>query len=44
MNINNAKKIIGYYPKVSLKKGLKKTWEWFIKNSDQYKKRHNYFK
>jgi GDP-L-fucose synthase len=44
MNINNAKKIIGYCPKVSLKKGLKKTWEWFIKNNDQYKKRHNYFK
>jgi len=44
MNIDNAKKILGYSPKVSLKEGLKETWSWYINNSVQNKKRHNYFK
>jgi GDP-L-fucose synthase len=44
MNINNAKKILGYNPKISLKDGLKETWSWYINNSSQNKKRHNYFK
>jgi|TARA_B110000093_G_C12948653_1_gene401406 GDP-L-fucose synthase len=44
MNIDNAKKIIGYQPKVSLKEGLQETWSWYLKNSDQNQKRHNYFK
>ena len=44
MNIENAKKIIGYEPKVTLKDGLKKTWNWYIKNKNENDLRHNYFK
>jgi GDP-L-fucose synthase len=44
MDISNAKKILGYSPKISLKEGLKETWSWYINNSNQNKKRHNYFK
>jgi GDP-L-fucose synthase len=44
MNIDNAKKILGYNPKVSLKEGLKETWSWYVNNNGQNKKRHNYFK
>ena len=44
MNIDNAKKILGYNPNFSLKEGLKETRSWYIKNSAQSKKRHNYFK
>ena len=44
MNIDNAKKILGFFPKYSLKKGLKETWSWYINNSSQSEKRHNYFK
>ena len=44
MNIDNAKKILGYEPKFTLKEGLKETWSWYIKNSLQTEKRHNYFK
>lgn len=43
MSVKNAKKILGYEPEFSLKKGLKETWDWYIKNSKQNKKRHNYF-
>ncbi len=44
MNIDNAKKIIGYQPKTSLKQGLLNTWEWYIKNKDENELRHNYFR
>jgi GDP-L-fucose synthase len=44
MNIDNAKKILGYSPQVSLKEGLKETWSWYINNSNQSFERHNYFK
>lgn len=44
MNISNAKKILGYSPKISLKDGLKETWSWYVNNAHQNKKRHNYFK
>lgn len=43
MNINNAKKILGYAPKVSLFDGLKKTWLWYLENHNN-KDKHNYFK
>ena len=42
MNINNAKKIIGFNPSFDLYTGLKITWNWFVSNSNQYKKRKNY--
>jgi GDP-L-fucose synthase len=44
MNVDNAKKILGYNPAISLKEGLKETWSWYIKNFKQNKKRHNYFR
>jgi GDP-L-fucose synthase len=44
MDINNAKKILGYSPKTHLKEGLSATWSWYLANSNQNKKRHNYFK
>jgi GDP-L-fucose synthase len=43
MNIDNAKKIIGYDPKVSLLEGLKKTWSWYLENKEENQLRHNYF-
>lgn len=43
MNISLAKKTIKYNPSTELKDGLKKTWEWFIKNPDEHKKKMNYF-
>ena len=44
MNIDNAKKIIGYEPKVDLQDGLKRTWNWYLKNMNENDLRHNYFK
>ena len=44
MNIDNAKKIIGYEPKVDLEEGLKRTWNWYINNKNENDLRHNYFK
>jgi UDP-N-acetylglucosamine 4-epimerase len=28
-DISKAKTILGYHPSVSVKEGLKKTWEWY---------------
>ena len=44
MNIENAKKILGFEPKVNLEEGLNETWNWYNQNSQQTNKRHNYFK
>lgn len=44
MDISLAKEKIHYEPSTSLLDGLKETWEWFIKNADEYKNRKNYFK
>jgi GDP-L-fucose synthase len=44
MDISLARKLIHYNPTTSLRDGLKETWDWFIKNQDQYLKRLNYFK
>tara|TARA_B100000123_G_scaffold147628_1_gene109082 strand:+ start:13005 stop:14000 length:996 start_codon:yes stop_codon:yes gene_type:complete len=43
MDISLAKKIINYKPEISLVDGLKLTWDWFQKNSDEYKNKQNYF-
>ena len=43
MDLELAKKQIHYNPTTSLKEGLKQTWEWFIKNQEEYLKRKNYF-
>ncbi|MEO0233188.1 MAG: GDP-mannose 4,6-dehydratase [candidate division WOR-3 bacterium] len=31
-----AKKLFGFYPKISFEEGLKLTWEWFKENKDKY--------
>ncbi len=43
MDISLAKEMICYEPSTSLEEGLRKTWEWFVDNADEYKKRKNYF-
>jgi len=44
MDISLAKEQIHYNPTTSLLDGLKQTWNWYIKNQDEYLKRKNYFK
>ncbi|MDD5633654.1 MAG: NAD(P)-dependent oxidoreductase [Candidatus Omnitrophica bacterium] len=44
MDISLAKKLIKYDPKTTLLDGLRETWEWFVKNQDEYLKKQNYFK
>lgn len=44
MDVSLAKKTIDYNPSTSLLDGLKQTWNWFIKNQDEYLKKKNYFK
>ncbi|OGS44950.1 MAG: hypothetical protein A2539_04545 [Elusimicrobia bacterium RIFOXYD2_FULL_34_15] len=43
MDISLAKKIIDYNPTTSLADGLKETWNWFLKNKDEYLQKKNYF-
>jgi len=44
MDISLARKLIHYNPTTSLRDGLKETWDWFLRNQDEYLKRLNYFK
>lgn len=44
MDISLAKAMIGYNPRTTLKEGLMETWNWYIKNQDEYKLKQNYFK
>ncbi len=44
MDISLAKELIHYNPTTSLLEGLKETWNWYIKNQDEYLKKMNYFK
>ena len=44
MDISLAREVIHYNPKTSLLEGLKKTWEWFLENQDEYLKKKNYFR
>ncbi len=43
MDISLAKKLIDYNPTTTLLSGLKKTWNWYIENTDEYLKKKNYF-
>jgi GDP-L-fucose synthase len=43
MDISLARELIHYNPTTNLLDGLKKTWEWYIKNQDEYKMKQNYF-
>ena len=44
MDISLARKMIHYDPVTSLRDGLMKTWEWFVQNSGEYRKKVNYFR
>jgi|SRR3989344_9638768 len=44
MDISKARKIIHWRPTTSLLDGLRQTWDWFVKNQYEHKKRKNYFK
>jgi GDP-L-fucose synthase len=43
MDVTKAREMIDYNPTTSLLEGLKETWEWFIRNQDEYLKKQNYF-
>jgi len=44
MDISLAREAIDYNHGTSLSDGLKETWEWFMKNKDEYLQKKNYFK
>ncbi len=44
MDISLAKELIHYNPTTSLLDGLKETWDWYVKNQEEYLKRKNYFR
>lgn len=44
MDISNARTMLQFEPKILLADGLKKTWEWFCVNSQEYEKKINYFR
>ncbi len=43
MDISRARQWLGYEPETSLADGLKETWEWYMKNQDEYLYKKNYF-
>lgn len=43
MDISKAKHLIHYNPSTQLVEGLKETWEWYIKNQNEFLKKKNYF-
>ena len=43
MDISLARKLLGYDPQVSLREGLRQTWDWYGEHHDEYLKRQNYF-
>ena len=44
MDISLAKQLIHYNPTTTLLEGLKETWDWYVKNKDEYLKKKDYFK
>lgn len=44
MDIGLARQLIDYNPTTSLKDGLQATWDWFVRNQDEYLRKQNYFK
>lgn len=43
MDISLARNLIHYNPTTSLKEGLQKTWDWFVKHPQEYQNKFNYF-
>jgi GDP-L-fucose synthase len=44
MDISRARDWIDYAPTTPLGDGLRATWNWFIENQDEYRRKQNYFK
>lgn len=44
MDISLARKLIHYAPSTTLLEGLQQTWEWYVKNQDEYLNKVNYFR
>ena len=44
MRIDLAQSVLGYNPTTTLETGLKKTWQWFINNPNDYLNKKNYFR
>jgi GDP-L-fucose synthase len=44
MDISLARQLIHYEPTTTLREGLKETWDWFVRNQDEYLNKVNYFK
>jgi len=44
MDISLARKLIHYDPTTTLLDGLKETWNWYVRNQNEYLKKVNYFK
>lgn len=42
-DISLARETIQYNPSTSLRDGLKKTWDWFVKNPNEHNQKMNYF-
>lgn len=43
MDISLARKMLGYNPTTTLRDGLQKTWEWYVRNQHEHLSRLNYF-
>lgn len=44
MDISLARESIDYNPTTSILEGLKETWNWYVKNQEEYIKKKNYFR
>ncbi len=44
MDLTLARRCIGYNPRTTLLEGLKRTWDWYLENEDEYLRKQNYFK
>ena len=43
MDITKARDMLGFSPTTELSNGLRQTWEWFVKNSEEHKNKLNPF-
>lgn len=43
MDISLAREVIGYAPSTPLLQGLRVTWDWFVANPEEYRRKQNYF-
>jgi len=43
MDISVMRKLIHYNPTTTLLDGLKETWDWYVRNQDEYLNKANYF-